>query len=191
MTNLDVAEILRVGLSGLIFLLAYLTYRLLRAEQKRNRPRKMILGTIGGFMALCVLMAVLGLISEAIQEPQPVVSLPEIPPDVNWEVYGSFVPPDGVDDTIWSDGRLIIVPTSVKTEVGTEGRFTIQLSIERGKAFEDVISLIRYEHPQFTAQINIAEEHQKYADGDEATESLLLDKTALTRSFAPVTGFAW
>ncbi len=52
MENFDVVKILSYGLSGLAFLLLFLTYSLIRQEQSRSKPRKEILGTIRSFMFL-------------------------------------------------------------------------------------------------------------------------------------------
>lgn len=58
--NLNVLEILRVGLSGLLFLLSFLAYRLIDREQQRvGAPRKGILRTIYIFMGVNLLGAVL------------------------------------------------------------------------------------------------------------------------------------
>jgi hypothetical protein len=71
MRNLDVLEILRVGLSGLIFLLAVLAFRLIHQEQQRTAsPRKGILKSIYVFMAVNLLSAMLaGGISYLMQQP--------------------------------------------------------------------------------------------------------------------------
>jgi len=70
--NLDVLGILRVGLSGFLFLLSFLAYRLIDKEQQRmGAPRKGILRTIYVFMAVnflgAVLVAVAGFVSPAPQ----------------------------------------------------------------------------------------------------------------------------
>jgi hypothetical protein len=58
--NLElVVDILKVGLSGLVFLLMFLAYRLLATEQKMATPRPEILSSAKGFAWTCVLLIVL------------------------------------------------------------------------------------------------------------------------------------
>jgi hypothetical protein len=58
--NLNVIEILRLGLSGLLFLFTVLAYRLIVVEQKRpGEPRKGIVHTIYTFMGINLLAGVL------------------------------------------------------------------------------------------------------------------------------------
>lgn len=54
-----VADILKVGLSGLVFLLMFLAYRLLATEQKMSSPRLEILSSARGFAWTCVLLIIL------------------------------------------------------------------------------------------------------------------------------------
>lgn len=54
-----VVDILKVGLAGLVFLLMFLSYRLLAAEQKQASPRPAILSSAKGFAWTCVLLIVL------------------------------------------------------------------------------------------------------------------------------------
>ncbi|GAB4395781.1 MAG: hypothetical protein OHK0053_06440 [Microscillaceae bacterium] len=58
MESFDVIKILSYGLSGLAFLLIFMTYSLIASEQKRARPRREILGTIRMFMGLVLLCVV-------------------------------------------------------------------------------------------------------------------------------------
>lgn len=55
MEYFDIAKILSYGLSGLSFLLIFMTYNLIAKEQRRRTPRKEILGTIRLFMGLVLL----------------------------------------------------------------------------------------------------------------------------------------
>ena len=55
----QIAELIKTGLSGLVFLFAYLGYRLLQNEQKKNEPDKNILKSIHQFMILCLVSAIL------------------------------------------------------------------------------------------------------------------------------------
>lgn len=54
-----IVDILKVGLSGLVFILMFLAYRLLATEQKMEVPRRAILSSIKGFAWTCVLLIVL------------------------------------------------------------------------------------------------------------------------------------
>lgn len=54
-----VVDILKVGLSGLVFLLMFLAYRLIAAEQKVAAPRPSILSSAKGYAWTCVLLIVL------------------------------------------------------------------------------------------------------------------------------------
>jgi len=54
-----VATILKIGLSGLVFLLALLSYNLLAREQRADAPRPAILRATRNYSLLCVLMAVI------------------------------------------------------------------------------------------------------------------------------------
>jgi hypothetical protein len=57
--ELSVVEILKVGLAGLVFLLAYFGFRLLAKEQKRENPRDGMLSHVCRFMWICVVLAIL------------------------------------------------------------------------------------------------------------------------------------
>jgi hypothetical protein len=57
--GMDVLGILRTGLSGLILLLLYLGYHLLKGEQKEDKPREKILRTIRFFLITCLISAVI------------------------------------------------------------------------------------------------------------------------------------
>ena len=54
-----VVEILRVGFSGLIFLLAFLAYRLLAKEQVKSKPDPKILSAITSYRAYTLIAALL------------------------------------------------------------------------------------------------------------------------------------
>ena len=56
MTNLNVVEILRLGVVGLAFLLAFLAYAILRKEQDLTRPRSMMLAAAYIFMVFSIVM---------------------------------------------------------------------------------------------------------------------------------------
>jgi cell division protein FtsB len=59
MNDLSIVEILKVGLSGLVFLIALLGYHLLRKEQEKDEPRDRILKTVLAFVLLCFIMALI------------------------------------------------------------------------------------------------------------------------------------
>jgi hypothetical protein len=64
MENLDVVEIIKCGVAGLFFLLAFLAYALLRKEQRQTEPRRMMLGAISGFAVLIFAFGVLAFVAE-------------------------------------------------------------------------------------------------------------------------------
>ncbi len=59
MDNLNVVDILKMGLPGLVLLLSVLSYRLLSNEQGNNNPREGVLRSIKQFMYLNFVFAVL------------------------------------------------------------------------------------------------------------------------------------
>ncbi len=67
MNNLNVIQILSYGVIGLGFLLAFLSYLLLRTEQKRSDPRKVMLRSIHLFMIFSIILTVVGLGSEGLR----------------------------------------------------------------------------------------------------------------------------
>lgn len=64
MGNFDIPSILSYGVSGLGFLLAFLTFRLLLNEQKRKAPRKNILHACFIFMIFSLILVGFGFASE-------------------------------------------------------------------------------------------------------------------------------
>jgi hypothetical protein len=58
-TTDTIVQILRVGLSGFAFLLAFLSYRLLAAEQAKERPRPHVLRSSRFFLLTCVALVVI------------------------------------------------------------------------------------------------------------------------------------
>lgn len=63
MENLNIVEILKLGLPGLVFLLSMLSYRLLSKEEEKQHPSHDILSSIKLFMSINVVLAVLTLVS--------------------------------------------------------------------------------------------------------------------------------
>ncbi|KAB2887725.1 MAG: hypothetical protein F9K32_18990 [Desulfobulbaceae bacterium] len=63
MDNLNIVEILKVGLPGLVFLLSMFSYRLLAKEQEKEHPKPAMLNSIKRFMNVNIILAVLTLVS--------------------------------------------------------------------------------------------------------------------------------
>lgn len=57
--NLNILEILKLGLPGLVFMLSLFSYRLLSQEQKKNDPSNQILKSIKCYMYVNILLAIL------------------------------------------------------------------------------------------------------------------------------------
>ena len=129
----DVLEILRVGISGLLFLFSFLAYRLIAREQRREgAARGGILTAIYVFMGVNLLGAVLVAFSGSGPRPVPPPSTPESTYAVD---YTSYL----VDLSRWTEtthGPVVITRTdyvrklSNKSEDYTIPYFTIGQSIE-------------------------------------------------------------
>lgn len=52
-----IVPILQTGLAGLAFLLAFLSYRIISAEQNKDKPRTQILESARNYFILCILLA--------------------------------------------------------------------------------------------------------------------------------------
>jgi len=70
LNNLDVVQILQIGVIGLGFLLALLAFWLLRKEQSKTEPHPNILKQITIFMAFSISLCVLGLLGNLIPKPE-------------------------------------------------------------------------------------------------------------------------
>lgn len=66
--DLNVVDILQIGVIGLGFLLAVLAYHLLTKEQKQDAPRSDILKSIYVFMSFSVVLCVIGIVSQSIEK---------------------------------------------------------------------------------------------------------------------------
>ena len=64
MSNLNIVEILQIGVIGLGFLLALLSYRLLSQEMKLEGLRPQLIRAIYVFMTFSVVLCVIGLVSQ-------------------------------------------------------------------------------------------------------------------------------
>ena len=56
---MDIVEILKLGLPGLVFLLSMMSFKLLSGEQQKSAPRPGILKSIKQFMYVNILLAIL------------------------------------------------------------------------------------------------------------------------------------
>lgn len=63
MDTLNIVEILKIGLPGLVFLLSMFSYRLLAKEQEKEHPKPAMLNSIKRFMNVNIVLAVLTLVS--------------------------------------------------------------------------------------------------------------------------------
>jgi hypothetical protein len=77
MENLNIIEILKVGLPGLVFLLALLSFNLLSKEGARDHPRLSLLKAIRNFMYVNIVLATLTLASPMLDRFVPKTSLPD------------------------------------------------------------------------------------------------------------------
>ncbi len=68
--NLDIPEILKFGVIGLGFLLALLSFYLLRIEQKKDEHDKIVINSIRLFMLFSIIVLLIGLFSEFIKTPE-------------------------------------------------------------------------------------------------------------------------
>ena len=68
MDNLNIIEILKLGLPGLVFLLSLLSFRLLTKEQDKKSPSQPILRTIRQYMYLNIFLALLTLGGSIIED---------------------------------------------------------------------------------------------------------------------------
>ena len=65
---MDIIEILKLGLPGLVFLLSLLSYRLLTKEQNKKSPSQLILKSIKQYMYLNIFLAILTVSGSIIEE---------------------------------------------------------------------------------------------------------------------------
>ncbi len=69
MENLNIIEILELGLPGLVFLLSVLSYRLLTKEQTKQNPSEEILRSIKQYMHVNIFLAVVTVMGSMIYVP--------------------------------------------------------------------------------------------------------------------------
>ena len=65
---MDIIEILKLGLPGLVFLLSLLSYRLLTKEQDKKSPSQLILKSIKQYMYLNIFLAILTVSGSIIED---------------------------------------------------------------------------------------------------------------------------
>ena len=65
---MDYTEILKTGISGFAFLLAYFSYRLIRAEQNKNKPSQTILKKVQTYMYFSIILGFIVLTSTIIDK---------------------------------------------------------------------------------------------------------------------------
>ena len=65
--DLNVLEILKIGAIGLGFLLALMSYNLIKKEQEKPKPSTIVLKSAKGFMIFSVILVTLGILSEFIK----------------------------------------------------------------------------------------------------------------------------
>lgn len=68
MENINVIDILKLGLSGLVFLLSLLSFYLLTKEQEKNSPGDRMLKSIRHFMYVNIFLAVLTIIAPIVDK---------------------------------------------------------------------------------------------------------------------------
>lgn len=68
MENINVVDILKLGLSGLVFLLSLLSFYLLTKEQEKNSPGDKMLKSIRHFMYVNIFLAVLTIVAPIVDK---------------------------------------------------------------------------------------------------------------------------
>ncbi|MES9991243.1 MAG: hypothetical protein ABW098_04780 [Candidatus Thiodiazotropha sp.] len=135
-TNIDVLKILQIGVIGLGFLLAVLSYLLLMKEQKQEKPRPEILKSIYVFMSFSLGLCLLGIASQAIdmnkghQLPQSTSHTAETERDhilYNYFVYSD----DAKDAQLCNISEFVYSEISSDTENTTiEGKISGKISVD-------------------------------------------------------------
>ena len=124
----NVVEILKVGLSGLCFLLSLLAFWLIHREQQRAAaPRKAILRSIYIFMASNLLVAVLVALASHVGPRQVVQAQTPVPPLAQFEVVRARI------------NDLIEAKEGVLNRLLRES----QLSEAQKKSIEDTVSQLK------------------------------------------------
>ncbi len=116
MENLNVVEILKMGLPGLVLLLSVLSYRLLSNEQSKQKPSDVVLRSIKQFMYLNFIFAGLTVAAPLVERFQPASHTLVVPFDAV-AMVGEL--PIGSADVCSSSGnanRYLVVGNTGKPE---------------------------------------------------------------------------
>lgn len=68
MDNINIIDILKLGLPGLVFLLSLLSYHLLTKEQARDAPNDKMLSSIKQFMYVTIFLAILTMVAPLVDK---------------------------------------------------------------------------------------------------------------------------
>ena len=99
---------------------------------------------------------------------------------VSWKISGGFA--SEKSDVDWSASRLSVFPCDITTNIDKDtGNFDISLGLEKGKTFEEEISVIMYTDKYEKGEIIPREELEKYEKGDKL--SLLYIKEPKMRKY--------
>lgn len=129
--ELNIVEILKIGSIGLGFLLALMSYMLIKREQERERPNKSFLNTARTFMLFSILIMLLGIISEFLKTKSSLnIRLGDNEISINEQSYSSLSALDTKDYFINSEfGFAFKKPnqswTNIKSEKGIDGLLKI------------------------------------------------------------------
>jgi hypothetical protein len=129
--ELNIVEILKIGSIGLGFLLALMSYMLLKKEQEKDKPNKSVLNTTRTFMLFSILIMLLGIISEFFKTKSSLnIRLGNNEISINELSYSSISELDTKEYFINSDyGFAFKKPnkswTNVRSEKGLDGLLKI------------------------------------------------------------------
>lgn len=131
LSKLNIVEILKIGSIGLGFLLALMSYILLKKEQEKDKPNKSFLNTTRTFMLFSILIMLLGIISEFLKTKSSLnIELGNNKISINELSYTSLSTLDAKDYFINSEfGFAFKKPnqnwTNIKSEKGIDGLLKI------------------------------------------------------------------
>jgi len=121
--SIDPGSILKFGVIGLGFLLAFLSYNLLRKEQKRELPRKILLNSILIFMVFSVIICSIGLFSEFLKRKIDKVGVKAI--DHKYVLAGTVT--DEQTEQSISQAEITLVGRNEQYFTEENGNFKIEL----------------------------------------------------------------
>lgn len=64
----------------------------------------------------------------------------------------------------WEKGTLTVLPSEFESKLSKNGHFTITMSIEDGKTFEEAVGLIDYSHEKGSIRIKPPKEYEAFMD---------------------------